>query len=40
MAVELIIATFENDENKAEELLKRIQELEKQKALKVVRSYR
>ncbi|HXV98410.1 MAG TPA: DUF1269 domain-containing protein [Anaerolineae bacterium] len=36
MAVELIIATFENDENKAEELLKRIKELEKQKALKVV----
>jgi uncharacterized membrane protein len=36
MAVELIIATFENDENKAEELLKRLKELEKQKALKVV----
>jgi uncharacterized membrane protein len=36
MPVELIIATFENDENKAEELLKRIKELEKQKALKVV----
>jgi uncharacterized membrane protein len=34
MPVELIIATFE-DENKAEELMKRIQELEKQKALKV-----
>jgi uncharacterized membrane protein len=36
MAVELIIATFENDENKAEELVKRIKELDKQKALKVV----
>jgi uncharacterized membrane protein len=36
MAVELIIATFKDDENKAEELLKRIKELEKQKALKVV----
>ena len=36
MAVELIIATFENDENKAEELLQRLKELEKQQALKVV----
>jgi uncharacterized membrane protein len=36
MAVELIIATFQNDEHKAEELLKRIKELEKQKALKVI----
>ena len=36
MAVELIIATFENDESKAEELLQRIKELEKQKALRVV----
>ena len=34
MPVELIIATFE-DENKAEELMKRIKELEKQKSLKV-----
>jgi len=36
MPVELIIARFENDENKAEELLQRIKELEKQQALRVV----
>lgn len=36
MAVELVIATFENDETKAEAVLKRTKELEDQGALKVV----
>lgn len=36
MAVELIIVTFENDETKAEDVLKRTKALEDQGALKVV----